>query len=71
MNQCIVCRWWELDTSRCHRMPPQWTVPPVVRTSIHPLACWPQTEPSDWCGEWERQQSPVSSDNNGEQEPPY
>ena len=47
------CRWWY--AGECRRFPPMWAhwpndnQHPVIYT---PMACYPNTGPELWCGEW-------------------
>jgi len=49
---CGSCRFYHKESEQCRRRSPA-----VAYGKSGPIAAWPVTEGSDWCGEFERDPS--------------
>lgn len=52
-ENCINCKFWDghegdHGPQNCLRFPPQ-----VFASGEHHNCTWPDTDPDDWCGEWQ------------------
>jgi hypothetical protein len=52
VRSCATCAYWVAPdpggaTGLCRRFPPV----PDANGNIKPLAYWPRSKPTDWCGE--------------------
>jgi hypothetical protein len=60
-ERCETCRFWT--------PPSKGAVPPCFCKRYPPnganTARWPQTQPQDWCGEWQAAQPRRASDEGG------
>jgi hypothetical protein len=66
-ERCETCRFWDSETSECHRRAPMTTIALGVSSSLKRTAssrtstarvkdvnrAWPRTQADDWCGEWD------------------
>jgi hypothetical protein len=68
-ERCETCRFWDGETTECHRRAPVTTIALGLSSSVKRAASsrsstsrarkanrvWPLTQPDDWCGEWDSQ----------------